>query len=273
MRLHYYLTQKKVLALGGDMWRWYGIKAPIVLANRFAMYAWCLLFRANKKFTLEDRKYAYAVNLQNTTFRIERAVEIPVALQVRLAERGVRPGYLLGVVSRIIQRKNPGAYLESFRRLPAALRRERKLVLAGGARALEDFRPFVGEETLRAVRDDVVIMGRVSDDDLARLYTLAGASLFLSNYEGFGLPVIEALACGTEVIAADIPAIREAASSSTFLFRPDDVEGVARCTEMVLAAPEAERNARRATGAAWVQRFSYAAYAETLSGLLGRIMA
>jgi glycosyltransferase involved in cell wall biosynthesis len=194
-------------------------------------------------------------------------------LQGRLAERGVRPGYLLGVVSRIIPRKNPGAYLEAFRRLPVALRRERKLVLAGGARTLEDFRPFVGEETLQAVRDDVVIMGRVSDDDLARLYTMAGASLFLSNYEGFGLPVVEALACGTEVIASDIPAIREAASSSTFLFNPDDAEGVARCTERVLTAPVAEREARRATGAAWVQRFSYATYAETLSGLLGRILA
>jgi hypothetical protein len=75
------------------------------------------------------------------------------------------------------------------------------------------------------------------------------------------------------VIASDIPAIREAASSSTFLFNPDDAEGVARCTERVLTAPVAEREARRATGAAWVQRFSYATYAETLSGLLGRILA
>jgi glycosyltransferase involved in cell wall biosynthesis len=192
------------------------------------------------------------------------------ALKAKLAQSGVYPGYLLGVASRIIPRKNPGAYLEAYRRLPAVLRRERKLVLAGGGRTLEDFRSFVSEETLNTVRNDVIILGRVNDEDLARLYTMAGALLFPSRYEGFGLPVVEALACGADVIASDIPAIREASSPSVFLYDPDDVEGMARCFERITSTPN-EAEARRGIASAWVQHFSYQAYADAFTSLLKKI--
>lgn len=191
-------------------------------------------------------------------------------LKAKLAQSGVRPGYLFGVVSRIIPRKNPGAYLETYSRLPAALRRERKLVLVGGGRTLEDFKSIVGEKNLNAVRENVMVLGRVSDDDLARLYTMAGALLFPSRYEGFGLPVAEALACGTDVIASDIPAVREASSPSVFLCDPDDVEGMARCFERIVSAPN-EVESRRGIASSWVQRFSYQAYADAFTGLLNKV--
>jgi glycosyltransferase involved in cell wall biosynthesis len=56
---------------------------------------------------------------------------------------------------------------------------------------------------------DVTLTGQVADDELAAIYTGAHALVFPSDDEGFGLPTIEALACGTPVVACDVPALRE----------------------------------------------------------------
>lgn len=159
-----------------------------------------------------------------------------------LSRVGLKEGYFLGVVSRIVERKNPGAYLEVFARLPAALRRERKLALRGPL-SLDEFRPYVSEEVLRAVCDDVVLVPRLADSRaLAALYSGASAVLFPSRYEGFGLPVVEAMACGIPIVASDIPAIREVAGDVYPLFQPDDYEGMAGfCLEVEAGAVSCAR--------------------------------
>jgi glycosyltransferase involved in cell wall biosynthesis len=69
---------------------------------------------------------------------------------------------------------------------------------------------------------DVVLAGAVDDDELAAIYTGARALVFPSDDEGFGLPTVEALACGTPVVACDLPALREVLSDrATFVERDD----------------------------------------------------
>lgn len=63
-------------------------------------------------------------------------------------------------------------------------------------------------------------LGYVSDSELNKLYNSAKALLYLSSYEGFGLPVIEALACGTPVIASDIPCLREIGGKNIHYVKP-----------------------------------------------------
>lgn len=63
-------------------------------------------------------------------------------------------------------------------------------------------------------------LGYVSDNELNKLYNSARALLYLSSYEGFGLPVIEALACGTPVIASDIPCLREIGGKNIHYVKP-----------------------------------------------------
>jgi glycosyltransferase involved in cell wall biosynthesis len=84
---------------------------------------------------------------------------------------------------------------------------------------------------------DVKLTGAVSDDELAAIYTGAHALVFPSDDEGFGLPPVEALACGTPVVASDVPALREVLGGRATLRAVDDLAG------LVAAAEAAERPA------------------------------
>jgi glycosyltransferase involved in cell wall biosynthesis len=84
---------------------------------------------------------------------------------------------------------------------------------------------------------DVTLTGAVSDDELAAIYTGAHALVFPSDDEGFGLPPVEALACGTPVAACDVPALREVLQGRATLSAVDDLDG------LIAAAESAERPA------------------------------
>jgi glycosyltransferase involved in cell wall biosynthesis len=98
-----------------------------------------------------------------------------------------------------------------------------KLIIAGnrraGASALAD---VIGSQSLS--QDDVKVLGYVSDERLVELYNSAAALVMPSLYEGFGLPVIEAIACGTPVIASDIPVFREIAEGAALFYSPPEDE-------------------------------------------------
>jgi glycosyltransferase involved in cell wall biosynthesis len=80
---------------------------------------------------------------------------------------------------------------------------------------------------------DVTLTGEVSDDELAAIYTGAHALVFPSDDEGFGLPPVEALACGTPVAACDVPAVREVLDGRVTLSDVDDLEGLISAAESV----------------------------------------
>ena len=78
---------------------------------------------------------------------------------------------------------------------------------------------------------DVTLTGEVNDDDLAAIYTGAHALVFPSDDEGFGLPPVEALACGTPVAACDVPALREVLEGRVSLSDVDDLDGLITAAE------------------------------------------
>lgn len=84
---------------------------------------------------------------------------------------------------------------------------------------------------------DVTLTGGVSDEELAALYTGAHALVFPSDDEGFGLPPVEALACGTPVVACDVPVLREVLDGRATFVEVDDLDA------LVAAAEAAERPA------------------------------
>jgi glycosyltransferase involved in cell wall biosynthesis len=102
----------------------------------------------------------------------------------------------------------------------------------------------------------VVLSGYVADDDLPALY--AGASLFVypSLYEGFGLPVIEAMACGTPVVCSSTTSLGEVAGSAACLVNPAEIESIADGILRV-AENEALRNDLRGRGLQRAAEFSW----------------
>jgi glycosyltransferase involved in cell wall biosynthesis len=74
--------------------------------------------------------------------------------------------------------------------------------------------------------EGVVLTGAVSDDDLAAIYSGARALVFPSDDEGFGLPPVEALACGTPVVACDVPALREVLGDRATFVDQNDLPGL-----------------------------------------------
>src|SRR5262249_37790987 len=79
--------------------------------------------------------------------------------------------------------------------------------------------------------------GRVSQEELVRLYQGAAALVFPSLYEGFGMPVLEAMACGCPVACSNVTSLPEVAGDAARLFDPRDVDDIASAVEDVLGDP------------------------------------
>lgn len=159
-----------------------------------------------------------------------------------LARIGVPSSYLLFVGSRD-PRKNLFRLVEAHRRARAIEPTTPALVLAGPA----------GREEGLPVHEGLVRTGWVDDDALRGLVAGASALVLPSLDEGFGLPALEALACGRPVVAADLPALREVTGTHAVLADPLDVDDLARALVHVGSVPDgpSERAHRREHAAAW----------------------
>jgi glycosyltransferase involved in cell wall biosynthesis len=117
--------------------------------------------------------------------------------------------------------------------------------------------------------DRIALPGFVSDDMLAALYTGAVAAVVPSAAEGFGLPAVEAAACGTAMILSDLPPHRESLGDAALYFRPGDVFALRAQLERSLADEEL-RASLAEQGRAAVARLSWDAPAERLRELVRR---
>lgn len=129
-------------------------------------------------------------------------------------------------VGNLQPRKNPQRLLTAWAELVGeGLTGECRLVLAGGSHGRqEDVRSFIAKLRLQ---DHVLLTGYVGDDELPALYAGARAFVFPSLYEGFGLPVLEAMASGVPVACSDLTSLPEVAGSAAALFDPFDVDDIA----------------------------------------------
>ncbi len=172
------------------------------------------------------------------------------AMRARLASG--RQGFILFCGS-LEPRKDVPTLLRAFARLPRGRERYR-LVLAGGdGRASEEIGELISQLGLGG---GVAREGYLGVPELRALY--AGAVLFVlpSLYEGFGLPLLEAMACGTPVIAANTSSLPEVVGDAGLLVPPGDPEALAGAMARVLddaelAADLRQRGLRRAKGFTW----------------------
>ncbi len=118
----------------------------------------------------------------------------------------------------------------------------------------------------------IVRLGFVENHELPALYTGALAYAFPSLYEGFGLPALEAMACGTAVLASDSSALTTVVGEGGWLLPPRDPEAWSHALERIYDS-EPERESWRAKGAAWVRRFSWKQTADQYASLYKKMLS
>jgi glycosyltransferase involved in cell wall biosynthesis len=162
------------------------------------------------------------------------------------------PPFVLAVASPA-PHKNVDGLLRAFA-LVASEHPGLRLRLAGMRTATTE--ALIGLAETLGLAGRVEFTGRVDDAALADLYRRATVMVFPSRYEGFGLPALEAMACGCPVIASNRASVPEAVGDAALLFDPDDIEAMAGAIRGVLASPELRRELRR-RGLARAQALSW----------------
>lgn len=135
--------------------------------------------------------------------------------------------YILTLGSRD-PRKNSARLIESWNQLPADVKKKRRLVIAG--REIHSF----SSEGYGKIPDDVQFTGYMADNDLPALYSSADAFVFPSLYEGFGLPPLEAMACGCPVIVSKTASLPEVCGDAAYFIDPYSTESITEGINKVL---------------------------------------
>ncbi|MFM2125931.1 MAG: hypothetical protein RL328_2382 [Acidobacteriota bacterium] len=206
------------------------------------------LFIAVSQFTANQM--TELLNIEPARIRvIPHGVEIPVAAP----EPRERIVLFVGAIQK---RKNISALVRAFEAMPPGWR----LVLAGAVSG------YGAADELAAIeasprRQDIRIAGYVSADELESLYARASIFAFPSLDEGFGMPVLDAMARGVPVVTSNRSAMPEVAGDAALLVDPERVEAIAEALRS-LASDRALQNDLRTRGLARARQFSWASAAD-----------
>ena len=174
-----------------------------------------------------------------------RRITDPVLLEATRHKFGLKSPLVLGVGTQQ-PRKNHLGLIKAFHKAASSNNRQARpamLALAGGSGWLyEDTQRVVTELKLEK---KVRFLGHVSDLELMLLYSLADVFVFPSFYEGFGVPPLEAMACGTPVITSNTSSLPEAAGDAALLVDPHKPGEIAKAITGVLENPSLQEELRQ----------------------------
>lgn len=190
-----------------------------------------------------------------------RRVEDPAAL-ARVRQRyGIGDGPFILGLSKLQPRKNFTRLIRAFHAARQEVPLPHRLIIGGSKGWLFD-EIFATVEEL-GLTEQVHFPGFVADEDLPALYSAADLFAYPSLYEGFGLPVLEALACGTPVLAGDNSCLPEAGGPGALYVDAESVESIARGLLRLIEDEEHRKELAR-LGAAHAATFTWARSAQQL---------
>jgi glycosyltransferase involved in cell wall biosynthesis len=152
-----------------------------------------------------------------------------------LEKYGLKQNEFFLSVGRVDSRKNLHLLVDAFIHLKQAHKVPHKLVITGK-------RYFERERLLKKIQvadyaSEIILTGYVPDQDLAELYSAATGLVLISESEGFGLPALEAMACGTPVIVSDIPIFHEILAESCLYVNPFQPAQISATMQRLILEP------------------------------------
>jgi glycosyltransferase involved in cell wall biosynthesis len=184
---------------------------------------------------------------------------------------GVKEAPFILSVGVLEPRKNLTTLMDAFAILKHSGKApDHKLVLAGGRGWLMD--GILAHYADSPVHDDILFPGFVPDELLPAIYTAADVLAFPSLYEGFGLPILEAMACGAPVVSSNTSCLPEVAEGAAVLVAPESAEELAAALERALTDESLRADLRR-LGRARAAQYTWRGAAEKLLNVYRRLGA
>lgn len=227
-----------------------GERRPVADAARTAV---ARLYAGRARAIIADSEFAKRSIVERLAVAADKIRVIPIPADPRFrpdaprvgvcARHGIPQPFALSV-GNFKPHKNLPRLLQAYARLAPALREQVALVLAGGD---PEGRAALARQAERlGLADRVRFPGTVPDEDLPALYRAASLVVLPSLVEGYGLPALEAMRCGTPVAASNRAAIPEVVGDAALLFDPEDPEAIAAAmTRLLRHGDEARTLARR----------------------------
>ncbi len=167
---------------------------------------------------------------------------------------GIPPGDYFLSVSTLEPRKNLAMVIRAFQKLLLEEKDPSLYLVLAGRRGWQEEKVFAAVDA--AVRSRIIFTGYVAEQDLSALYSGALAFLYLSFYEGFGLPPLEAMQCGTPVVTSNNSSLPEVVGSAGIMLDANDQDGL--CAQMQrLRGDAALRECLRERSLTQARRFSW----------------
>lgn len=209
-----------------------------------------------------------AVLLSGVEARFQPILDESAQLAVR-AKYQIPPRPHIFSVGTVQPRKNYGRLIQALGQVRAA-GEDVDLVIAGGRGWLED--PIYQTIADHGLRDHVHFIGFADDADLPALYSAAALTALPSLYEGFGIPVLESMACGTPVITSNVSSLPEVAGDAALLIDPLDLDALTTALLRLLRDPALAADLR-ARGLAQARSFTWERAAQHLLAVYDRLLA
>jgi glycosyltransferase involved in cell wall biosynthesis len=206
----------------------------------YARNFWKKIHRADRIIVISD--FIRNEAIQRFGFSPEKLTTIPLGISreifrvyepqdlVPIREKYRLPENFLLFVGSLEPRKNLERLLLAYQNLDESTRNEVKLVLTG-------FKGWENEKVMsliRKMKSDVMYLGYAPEDDLGKIYNLARAFIYPSLYEGFGLPPLEAMACGCPVVVSNTASLPEVCGDAAYYVDPEDSNSITEGIGLVL---------------------------------------
>jgi len=153
---------------------------------------------------------------------------------------GIPTSKFIYFIGNLEPRKDLPTLIEAYCKLPATIKKEYSLIMAGG-------NGWKTEKSCESIRiaveagENIKHIGYINNDDAAAFYQKASVFVMPSIYEGFGMPILESMACGCPVIASDITVLREVAGNAALFAKVGDSESFCHMIQKLLNNPRLQK--------------------------------